>query len=90
MDEPFPVAAWKALHEHVWPGYKFPKKAAYNGYLTGAFEIVNIAEDSFTAQSPIAKNLKIVPKEDFFHLAVCLMIYKQSLLKYETFYPCHR
>src|SRR3990170_6323829 len=78
MEEPFAIKAWETLREQVWPGYRFSTWSAKKGNLTGAFEIVNIAEDSVTVRSPTAKNLQIIPKVDFFKLAIDWIEYKSG------------
>jgi hypothetical protein len=78
MEEPFAAKAWDALHEHVWSGHQFSTWSVHKGYLTGSFEIVNIAEDSVTVRSPTAKNLQIVPKRDFFQIAIDWKEYKSG------------
>jgi hypothetical protein len=78
MEEPYAIKVWELVKKHILPGYKFKTWSVIKGFLKVEYEIIEITENSIVAKSKTAKSLQVIPKEDFFTLAIEWEDYKEG------------
>lgn len=58
-------AVWKDLHASLVIGKEIKNWTAYSGYLGDTMNIVDKTSESISVDATRAKNILVVPKEDF-------------------------
>jgi len=75
---------WDVLQRRLKPGTEIQNWTAYRGYLDDSMTINDIQENSIEVETPKAKNIQHVPKEDFKNVWSVWSDYKiQKVKRYE-------
>ena len=84
-------AVWQGMQTVLKPGTEIKNWTAFHSYLGDTMTVVDVREKSISVDTPKAKDIQVVPKEDFERVWEVWSDYKaQKVKRYElrdmTFY----
>jgi hypothetical protein len=57
--------SWESIKRRIRPGTKVRNWSKHSGYLEGSFTVTAVGPDAIEVDSPGAKNIQVVPRNDF-------------------------